>query len=111
MHYYDNPQCTTIEEFETDIKRFMYLRKLFARYHNSGELKERLILNHIIVLYNVFGIIATDFLFFKIDKEFWNILATFLIYLDKMPEHIPEFNISAIDFNLDAGVIQTLRNL
>lgn len=111
MHYYDNPQCTTIEEFETDIKRFMYLRKLFSRYHTSGDLKERLILNHIIILYNVFGIITTDFLFFKIDKEYWNVLVTFLVYLDKMPEHIPEFDVLASNFNLDANVIQTLRNL
>lgn len=111
MHHYDNPQCTTIEEFEADLKRFIYLRKLFARYSNGGELKERLILNHIIVLYNVFGIIATDFLFFKIEKEYWNILATFLIYLDKMPEILPEFNIKLSDIVVDQHIIKILRNI
>lgn len=111
MHYYDNPQCTTIEEFEDDLKRFIYLRKLLARYSNGGDLKERLILNHIIVLYNVFGIIATDFLFYKIEKEYWNILATFLIYLDKMPDTLPEFNIKLSDIVVDQHIIKILRNI
>ena len=111
MHHYDNPQCTTIEEFEDDLKRFIYLRKLFARYVNNGELKERLILNHIIILYNVFGIIATDFLFYKIDKEYWNILATFLIYLNKMPNTLPEFNIKLSDIEIDQTIHKILRNI
>lgn len=111
MHHYDNPQCTTIEEFEDDLKRFVYLRKLFARYVNNGELKERLILNHIIILYNVFGIIATDFLFYKIDKEYWNILATFLIYLNKMPDTLPEFNIKLSDIEIDQTIHKILRNI
>jgi hypothetical protein len=111
MHYYDNPQCTTIEEFEDDLKRFMYLRKLFARYANNGELKERLIINHLIVLYNVFGIIATDFLFYKIDKEYWNILVTFLVYLDKMPEVLPEFHVKLSDIEIDQNIHKILRNL
>lgn len=111
MHYYDNPQCTTIEEFEDDLKRFMYLRKLFARYANNGELKERLIINHLIVLYNVFGIIATDFLFYKIDKEYWNVLATFLVYLNKMPESLPEFHLKLSDIEIDQTIYKTLRNI
>ena len=111
MHHYDNPQCTTIEEFEDDLKRFVYLRKLFSRYVNNGDLKERLILNHIIILYNVFGIIATDFLFYKIDKEYWNILATFLIYLNKMPETLPEFNIKLSDIEIDQTIHKILRNI
>lgn len=111
MHHYDNPQCTTIEEFDSDIKRFMYIRKLMSRYRTNNDLRERLILNHIIILYNVFGIITTEFLFFKIDKELWNILATFLVYLNSMPEYIPEFDIRLSDLTLDENVIQALRNL
>jgi len=111
MHNYDNPQCTTIEEFEDDLKRFIYLRKLFIRYITKGDLKERLILNHLIVLYNVFGIIATDFLFYKIEKEYWSVLVTFLVYLDKMPEVIPEFSIRLSDIQIDQNIANILRNI
>ena len=63
MNHYDNPQCHTTQEFEEDMKRFLYLKKLFSRYKASGELRERLILNHIIVLYNLFGENTTKMLF------------------------------------------------
>ena len=86
MHHYDNPQCHSIEEFEEDLRRFLYLKKLFSRYKNNNELRERLILNHIIVLYNIFGEATTDMLFFKLDKEYESSLATFLVYLNRLPE-------------------------
>lgn len=111
MKHYDNPQCTTLAEFEEDLKRFGYLKKLFGRYKENGELKERLILNHIIVLYNLFGIVTTELLFFKIDKTHWDTLATFLIYLNRMPETIPEFGVSIKDINQDSIVMNTLRNI
>lgn len=100
MHHYDNPQCTSIAEFEEDIKRFAYLKKLFNRYKDNGDLRERLIINHLIILHNVFGIATTELLFFKIDKQYWNILATFLVFLNKMPDEVPEFSIRASDFEL-----------
>ena len=65
--HYDNPQCSSYEEFEDDLKRIQYLKRLFNRYEGSGELKERLILNHIIVLYNCFGLAATNILFLKLE--------------------------------------------
>lgn len=111
MRNYDNSQCTSIEEFEEDLKRFMYLRKLFQRYKENNDLRERLIINHIIVLHNLFGIATTEMLFFKIDKEHWQALATFLVYLDRMPSEIPEHNIALSDIELDEYIISSLRKI
>lgn len=111
MHHYDNPQCHSLAEFEEDIKKFLYLKKLLSRYKNNGELRERLILNHIIVLYNIFGDSATRMLFHKIDESCWDILVTFLVYLERMPESVPEYNIVASEFRLDETIIATLRKI
>ena len=85
MKHYDNPQCTEMSEFEEDIKRFQYLRKLFSRYRQDNELKERLILNHLIVIYNVFGVTATNMLFMRLH-EYHEYLKPFVQYLNYMPE-------------------------
>ncbi len=85
MKYYDNPQCTDMSEFEEDMKRFQYLRKLFSRYRQDNDLKERLILNHMIVIYNVFGVDATNMLFLKLH-EFHSYLKPFVEYLNYMPQ-------------------------
>ena len=111
MHHYDNPQCHSLAEFEEDIKKFLYLKKLLSRYKNHGELRERLILNHIIVLYNIFGERATRMLFFKIEENCWDALITFLVYLERMPESLPEFNIVLSDIKLDETIIATLRKI
>lgn len=111
MHHYDNPQCHSMAEFEEDIKKFLYLKKLIGRYKNNGELRERLILNHIIVLYNIFGTAATRMLFYKIDSDCWSILVTFLLYLNRMPETLPEYNIRLSDIKLDEQVIEVLRKI
>ena len=102
---YDNIQCTSLKEFNEDLLRFKYLNKLFFRYVNKNELKDRLILNHIIILYNVFGAALNDMLFFKVDKSYWNILATFLVYLNRLPEELLS------EFSLDQNVINTLRKI
>jgi len=111
MHHYDNPQCHSLQEFEEDLKKFLYLKKLLSRYKNNGELRERLILNHIIVLYNIFGDNATQMLFYKIDESCWDTLVTFLVYLDRMPETIPELNLVLSDVVLDETIISTLRKI
>jgi hypothetical protein len=88
MKHYDNPSAVDKKEFLDDMKRFKYLKRLFRKYDTSGILKTRLILNHIIVLANLFGVDAsTTLLFFKIDRQHWSILKTFLIYLHYMPEN------------------------
>ena len=111
MNHYDNPQCHSLEEFDEDLKKFLYLKKLLTRYKKDGDLKDRLILNHIIVLYNVFGQNATRMLFYKVDKEYWDVLVTFLLYLGYMPETLPEYNIILSDIKLDEKIIAVLRKL
>lgn len=85
--HYDNPHCHDVSEFEEDLKRFQYLRKLFGRYKQFGDLKERLILNHLIIIYNCFGTNATNMLFMKLD-EYHEYLKPFVEYLNFMPERI-----------------------
>jgi hypothetical protein len=85
--YYDNPHCSDVLEFEEDLKRFQYLRKLFGRFSSSGELKERLILNHLIVIYNCFGLESTNMLFMKLEG-YHEYLKPFVAYLSYLPEHI-----------------------
>jgi hypothetical protein len=111
MHNYDNPQCHSIEEFDEDLKRFLYLKKLLSRYKKNGDLKERLILNHLVVLYNVFGDATLNMLFYKIDKECWDSLITFLVYLERMPEEIPNYSIKLSDIALDETIISCLRKI
>jgi hypothetical protein len=105
MHHYDNQQCHSLQEFEEDLKRFLYLRKLLNRYKRDGDLKERLILNHVIILYNLFGDAVTDMLFLKIDKEYWSALVTFLVYLNRIPEE------KLSDIPLDQNIISALRKI
>jgi len=111
MHHYDNTQCYSLAEFEDDLKKFLYLKKLISRYKNTGDLKERLILNHIIVLYNLFGDATTKLLFYKVDEHCWDVLTTFLVYLDRMPESLPDYGIILSEVVLDEKVISILRKI
>jgi len=86
IKHYDNTACKGIAEFNDDLKRFRYLKRLFNKYIAGKDLKERLILNHLVVIYNLFGAeAATKMLFFKVEKEFWPQLKTFLVFLNYMP--------------------------
>ena len=88
IKHYNNPSCVDEQEFLDDMKRFKYLKRLFRKYDTSKDLKMRLIINHIIVLANVFGIdAATTLLFFKIERNHWPILKAFLVFLQYMPEN------------------------
>jgi hypothetical protein len=108
--HYDNPGCTTTAEFYEDLNRTKYLKRLFYRYTISGELKERLILNHLIIFYNVFGIeAATRLLFFKIEEDYWRILKPFLVYLNVLPDRIKNIDVANID--MDEYAVSILRNL
>ena len=82
---YNNPQSVTYSDFEEDIKKFKYIIRLFRRFETTGELKQHLILNHIILLYNVFGDAATPLLFFKIEDNYWPVMKAFLLFLDRLP--------------------------
>ena len=115
MKEYNNIQCIDIEEFYDDLKKIKYIKRLFNIYLNDGQLKERLILNHLIVFYNVFPIQAgTRILFYKIEEHFWPILKTFLIFLDRMPDKIESIRgkpILATDIKLDDGIVTRLRTI
>jgi hypothetical protein len=110
--YYENPHCEGLEEFEADLKRIQYLRKLFARYEACGDLKERLILNHMIILYNVFGIHATNLLFMKLP-EFHSLLKPFVVFLNYMPEVIEYSDVAIHRDNIpsDGGIEERLRRI
>jgi len=111
MKHYNSPHCI-MSEFEGDIKRTKYLKRLFRRYKVSKSLKERLILNHIILLNNVFGPEVTSrILFYKIDERDYDILKTFLEYLNIMPEVIYGINgknIYSNDIKIDLEIAETL---
>ncbi len=96
---YENPQAVTKEDFDKDLNHFKYIKRLLKRYKKSGELKTHLILNHFIVLYNIFGEAATPMLFFKIDKDLWSVLKSFIIFLNKLPEY-PRSSIHNIQVDL-----------
>lgn len=87
IKHYDNPQCEGESEFYDDMKRFKYIKRLLRKYRDSGELKERLIINHMIVINNLFGVDASStLLIFKIEPEYWDILKTFMNFLGMLPE-------------------------
>ena len=115
MKEYNDIQCTDTEEFYDDLKKIKYIKRLFNIYKNTGQLKERLILNHLIVFYNVFPIQSgTRILFYKIEKSFWPMLKTFLIFLDRMPEKIDsirEETIRTSNIQLDEGIVTRLRSI
>ena len=88
LKHYDNPQCEGEKEFYDDMKRFKYIKRLLKKYSQDGIVKERLLLNHIIVINNVFGPeAASTLLLFKIEPEFWPQLKSFLVYLGMLPEN------------------------
>ena len=112
--HYDNPQCVDVEEFNDDLRKIKYIKRLFNQYSLGGDLKERLLLNHIIIFFNVFQTrAATRILFFKLEEKFWPVLKTFLFYLKFMPEDkIESINgkeIIVSDILMDQGVIDSLR--
>jgi len=85
---YDNPSCSGMLELEDDLKRFKYLKRLFNRFEKTGDPNERLIINHLILLYNVFGNATTKMLFFKLEEKYWSNLKTFSVFLDRIPEEV-----------------------
>ena len=114
MKCYSAPNCI-MSEFESDIKRTKYLKRLFRRYKITKTLKERLILNHIILLNNVFGPESTArILFYRIDERDYDILKTFLIYLGIMPDNIKGVNgknIQSAEITVDLNIAEILRKI
>ena len=104
--YYENPSCLSADDFYEDLARFKYVVRLLRRYRNSGKIKERLLLNHIISIYNVFQIqAATRMLFYKVDEELWPALKSFLIYLNYLPTNIYK------DVSVDLSIANKLKDI
>lgn len=113
--HYDNPQCYDTEEFLDDLKRFKYIKRLFNRYEITGDLKDRLILNHIMVLYNLFGDQATVLLFVKL-KGYYTYLKPFLVLINRMPDRVrgvftKDNVIYNSDIAMDPKIVEALRNI
>jgi hypothetical protein len=113
--HYDNPQCYDTEEFLDDLKRFKYIKRLFNRFEITGDLKERLILNHIMVLYNLFGDEATVLLFVKL-RGYYTFLKPFLVLINRMPDKVHgvvtrDNVVYNSDIAMDPRIVEALRNI
>ena len=105
---YENPQAVTKEDFDKDLNHFKYIKRLLKRYKNTGQLKTHLLLNHFIILYNIFGEAATPMLFFKIEQDLWSSMKTFVMFLGKLPDD-PKSKIH--DVKVDLVCLQELYTI
>ena len=108
IKFYDNPQAVTKDDFESDLKRIRYIKRLLKRYRNSGELKVHLILNHLIILFNVFNDATVPLLFYNLEEELWPSIKSFLIFLKRIPEY-PKTVVD--DINADENCLEQLNAL
>jgi len=108
IKFYDNPQALTKEDFEDDLKRIKYIKRLLKRYKNTGELKVHLILNHMTVLFNVFNEAAIPLLFYNLEEDLWPCLKSFLIFLNRISEY-PQTEINSI--KVDSDCLSELKSL
>ena len=99
IKHYENPQAVTKEDFEKDLNHFKYIKRLLRRYKNGKELKTHLLLNHFIILYNIFGEATTPMLFFKIESELWSSVKSFIMFLNRLPDY-PKSSIHDIKVDL-----------
>ena len=105
---YENPQAVTREDFEKDLNHFKYIKRLLKRYEREGELKTHLLLNHFIILYNIFGEATTPMLFFKIEENLWSAMKSFIIFLGRLPEY-PRSSIH--DIKVDLNCLEELYKI
>jgi len=108
IKFYNNPQAVTRDDFESDLKRIRYIKRLLKRYKNTGELKIHLILNHLIILFNVFDDATVPLLFYNLEEELWPAIKSFLTFLNRIPEY-PKTDISEIP--LDEVCLKELQSL
>ena len=114
IKHYDNPQCVSMEEFYQDLSAIIYLKRLFKKYKKTGEIREQLVLNHTILLYNIFGIEpATRIHFWKIDKEYYSQLKTILVFLNYIKENhnYCEWGLEMNLIPLDENLVERLRRI
>ena len=115
IKYYDNPQCVSEQDFHNDLKILKYIKRLLNRYNKTGNIKERLMINHLIMLGNIFPIeVVSRILFLKLPEQYWSALKTFLIFLKYMPDNIKVINgknIISSDIQVDLKIAEKLRNI
>ena len=115
MKFYENPQCLSESDFNNDLKILKYVKRLLNRYERTQVLKERLMLNHLIMLGNVFTVkVIVRILFLKIPVQYWSELKTFLIFLNYMPEKIESINgrsIISSDIQINLDIANKLREI
>lgn len=114
--HYDNPQCFDTVEFYDDLNRFKYLKRLFNKYIETGDIKERLILNHIVIIYNVFGVVPGNRMLFLKLKGYEKFLKPFLVFLNNLPDTVFGIgesgeNIHTNDIPMDTNIIDLLRKI
>jgi len=105
---YENPQAVTKEDFNRDLNHFKYIKRLLKRYKKTGEIRTHLLINHFVILYNVFGEATTPMLFLKIEKEMWPQVKTFILFLNKLPEY-PKTYIH--DIQVDLKCLKELQTI
>ena len=108
IKFYNNPQASTMDDFETDLKRIRYVKRLLRKYKNTGELKIHLILNHLIILFNVFDDAAVPLLFYNLESELWPSIKSFLIFLNRFPEY-PKTQLH--DIEIDNNCLSKLQEI
>lgn len=108
IKFYENPHAVTRDDFEDDLKKIKYVKRLLRRYQKDNVLKTHLILNHLTVLFNVFGDAAVPLLFFNLERDLWSSIKSFLVFLGKLPEY-PRTGVE--DIPTDQYCIQQLENL
>jgi len=108
IKFYNNPQAVTRDDFESDLKRIRYVKRLLKRYRNTGELKIHLILNHLIILFNVFDDATVPLLFYNLERELWPAIKSFLVFLNRIPEY-PKTEITEIP--IDDVCLKELQSL
>ena len=86
IRHYNNPQCISVEDYHNDMRRFKYIKRLLKKYHKGTEVKLNLLLNHIVIIYNVFGDAAPLLLFYKMERDYWSDIKAIMMFLNKYPE-------------------------
>ena len=108
IKYYDNPQAVTQDDFFDDLNRFKYIKKLLRKYVKTGDLKTSLLINHFIIVFNIFNEAALPLLFFKIEQELWSSMKTFLVFLNRVPDFPKSF---VNEIPIDENCLQILGSL
>ncbi len=108
IKFYNNPQAVTKDDFEDDLKRIKYIKRLLKRYKNTGELKTHLILNHLTVLFNVFDDATVPLLFYNLEDELWPYIKSFFVFLNRIPEY-PKTKIT--ELKEDGYCLEQLKEL